>query len=296
MSSSISLTLNPVPGFCLKSNVLTAPQLKLFLNIAWDANVPPPPTETEDVIQKAMRGEDVGWFVPVIVSDLRHDKDKVGRPALVVDCVFNTSIKSRTMKEPDFKAFIIELALQRVESQTSLLLSRQIGTPNIASKGKPVSRQVLVPELLFPPHHKPDTKSLVQELASTPTVKGISTPTWSWSNDDRKIRIIVNVPNLVSLIPRHTIYFPCFHGDTSILVPVFIPIIQTHAHITTSTLDVEPRRVILHVPSLYDLDINFDLSPTYPLGPTDLKRFRDLDVDGAKAEWIVAEKVIVLLA
>ncbi|KAG1736202.1 pre-RNA processing PIH1/Nop17-domain-containing protein [Suillus lakei] len=332
MSSSISLTLNPVPGFCVKSNALqptvvprtatnypssttntpsdvlgafsntpiTIPKgLKVFVNIAWDTNVPPPPPGSEDEIQKAMRGEDYdesnsgGWFVPVVVSDLRHDKDKAGQPALVVDCVFNTTIKSRTLEEADFKAFIIELALQRVESQTSILLSRQIGSPNIASKGKPVARQVLVPGLLFPPghpHHKSDTKAiLVQELASptatapAPRAKGIlksasntHTPTWTWTNDQRKIRIMIDVPNL------------------------------THAHIPNSTLDVEPRRVILHVPSLYDLDINLDVAPdTDPMfrhgrlggeGATQLKRLRDLDVDGAKAEWRVAEKVIVLLA
>ena len=33
-----------------------------------------------------------------------------------------------------------------------------------------------------------------------------------------------------------------------------------------------------------------------PEGAIKLKRLRDLDVDGAKAEWHVAEKVIVLLA
>ncbi|KAG1875812.1 pre-RNA processing PIH1/Nop17-domain-containing protein [Suillus subluteus] len=327
MSSSISLALNPVPGFCVKSNVLqpavvprtatshppstpsdalgvllntqnTIPKgLKVFVNIAWDTNVPPPPPGSEDAIQKAMRGQghdgsnSDGSFIPVVVSDLRDDKDKAGQPALVVDCVFHTSIKSRILKEPNFKAFIIELALQRVESHTSLLLSRQIGTPNIASKGKPVSRQVLVPGLSGHPHHKSNTKTtLIQELASptatasAPRDKGIfktasntQTPTWSWTptKDQRKIRFMINVPNL------------------------------THAHISNSTLDIEPRRVILHIPSLYDLDINLDVAPdTEPMatnrrlgeGATELKRLRDLDVDGAKAEWRVAEKVIVLLA
>ncbi|KAG2076446.1 hypothetical protein BDR04DRAFT_1089555 [Suillus decipiens] len=322
MSSSIdSLALNPVPGFCVKSNVLqlavvprtaidlppsdplgalsntpiTIPKgLKVFINIAWDINVPPPPAGGEIAIQEAIRGQEsksnTGCFIPAVVSDLRHDKDKAGKPALVVDCVFNTSIKPRTLKEADFKAFIIELALQRVESHTSLLLSRQIGTPNIASKGKPMSRQVHVPGLLFPPshpHHKSDTRTtLIQELASpvatasTPTVKEILksvAPTWSWTptKDQRKIRFMINVPNL------------------------------THAHISNSTLDVEPRRVILHVPSLYDLDINLDVEQDTEStathgrlgeGATGFKRFRDLDVDGAKAEWRVAEKVIVLLA
>ncbi|KAG2035492.1 pre-RNA processing PIH1/Nop17-domain-containing protein [Suillus americanus] len=309
MSSSISLALNPVPGFCVKSNVLhpavvhrTAtshpPRLKVFVNIAWDTNVPPP--GSEDAIQKAMRGQDYdgsnseGSLIPVVVSDLRDDKDKAGQPALVIDCVFNTSIKSRILKEANFKAFIVELALQRVESHTSLVLSRQIGTPNIASKGKPVSRQVLVPGLFFPPghpHHQSNTKTtLIQELASpaatasAPRVKGIfksasntQTPTWTWTptKDQRKIRFMINVPNL------------------------------TRTHISNSTLDIEPRRVVLHIPSLYDLDINLDVTPdTEPMatnrrlgeGATELKRLGDLDVDGAKAEWRVAEKVIVLLA
>lgn len=63
--------------------------------------------------------------------------------------------------------------------------------------------------------------------------------------------------------------------------------------------------MVLHVPSLYDLDINLDAAlDTEPTasrgrlgeGATELKRLRDLDVDGAKAEWRVSEKVIVLLA
>jgi hypothetical protein len=182
-----------------------------------------------------------GSFVPVVVSDLRDDKDKAGQPALVVDCVFNTSIKSR-LKDANFKAYIIELALRRVESHTSLSLSRQIGTPNIASKGKLASRQVHVPGLLFPPghlHHESNTKTtLIQELASPiatassqEILKSASTPTWTWTptNDQRKIRFTINVPNLVSLVPRHIIefvgLFPRRRGVASVLVPVLIAII-----------------------------------------------------------------------
>ncbi|KAJ3817045.1 hypothetical protein F5880DRAFT_1493522, partial [Lentinula raphanica] len=59
-----------------------------------------------------------------------------GKPSLVFDCVFHTSVKFRTLPDPEFKVFIIELSLQRIEAQTQLILSRQIGTPNIAAKGK----------------------------------------------------------------------------------------------------------------------------------------------------------------
>jgi hypothetical protein len=107
-SSKTPVTLKPTPGFCVKTSTLQpaiyspfnrphpppnsldpriAPipipkGLKIFINIAWDPNVPPPPEGSEDVIQRAMVGDDVdelnpdGWYVPVVVSEGRQDKDK----------------------------------------------------------------------------------------------------------------------------------------------------------------------------------------------------------------------------
>lgn len=52
------------------------------MNIAWDANVPPPPEGSEEAIQKAMTGEEPDvddeeqWFVPVVVSEPRSAVDK----------------------------------------------------------------------------------------------------------------------------------------------------------------------------------------------------------------------------
>lgn len=95
--STIPVQLSPTPGFCIKSSSLQPGHLftshgdgtsrssalapivvqegfKIFLNIAWDKNVPPPP----DAIQR----EDLdafdpdGWVVPVIVSAGREDTDK----------------------------------------------------------------------------------------------------------------------------------------------------------------------------------------------------------------------------
>ncbi|KIJ60443.1 hypothetical protein HYDPIDRAFT_117146 [Hydnomerulius pinastri MD-312] len=235
------------------------------------------------------------WFVPAVLSDARQDSDKAEQPSIVFDCVFNPSIKSRTLKDPEFKTFLIELAFQRIEAQTTIVLSRQIGTPNIASKGKLQARQVLVPAALYPPehpNHRAPTK-LIQEITDHPTPepvtmpKGIlkklqpptdvpQIPAWSWTQESSKIRIVIDVPAV------------------------------THAVIPESTLDVEPRRVILHIPFLYDLDINLDasdavLSATFSRTNSadkalTLKRMRNLEVDNAKAEWRVADKAIVLLA
>lgn len=75
----------PVPG------TLVIPQgMKVFVNVAWDANVPPPPEGNEEAIQRAMAGEEEIdedaiargelWFVPVVVSEPRSDTDK-GEPS-----------------------------------------------------------------------------------------------------------------------------------------------------------------------------------------------------------------------
>lgn len=105
----VPVSLSPKPGFCVKSTTLSpavfypprseqqktnllepapvgpvvVPQnRKVFVNIAWDTNVPPPPEGSEEAIQNAMQGEEIdednpnGWFVPVIVSNAKADKDK----------------------------------------------------------------------------------------------------------------------------------------------------------------------------------------------------------------------------
>ena len=92
---SVAVHLSPSPGFCIKSaalqpailsikneSVQVQKGLKIFVNIAWDNNVPPPPESNEEAIQRAMQGQDAdkrnadGWFVPVVVSEGRQDTDK----------------------------------------------------------------------------------------------------------------------------------------------------------------------------------------------------------------------------
>lgn len=113
--TTIQVDLSPRPGFCVKSSALDSTVCrtsaradgkhkaaasatlfseeinipkgtKVFVNVAWDANVPPPPEGSEEAVQKAMSGEQEvdeealvsgrGWFVPVVVSDPRSDVDK----------------------------------------------------------------------------------------------------------------------------------------------------------------------------------------------------------------------------
>ncbi|KAJ7216196.1 pre-RNA processing PIH1/Nop17-domain-containing protein [Mycena haematopus] len=320
--SKISVSLKPTAGFCIKSTTLKPAALrvpsavppgpnslepprtsiavpvhqKIFVNIAWDSQVPSPPEGNEEAIQRAMHGEDEdlnpdAWFVPVVVSEPRQDTDKSGNPSLVFDCIYHTSIKSRTLRDPAFKIFIQELALQRIEAQTSLVLSRQISTPNIASKGKLLPRTVLIPSVI---PTAPNKRPLIEELTPSAAVavnnkpdpvKGIlkpnappstaTRPTWSWSkNANGSIEITIAMPFL------------------------------TRALVADTTLELEPRRLIIAVPGHPPLDINVGVSDaeiaatsgTALNGGLTLKRERELDVDTATAEWRVSTGVLVVVA
>ena len=94
-----------------------------------------------------------------LANILKHRS--AGNTSLVFDCLFHTSVKSRTLRDPEFKVFLIgtrlpsksalpklpdsELSLERVEAQTGLTLSRSISMPNIFSKGKLLPRTVQIP-------------------------------------------------------------------------------------------------------------------------------------------------------
>ncbi|KAF8130378.1 hypothetical protein EV363DRAFT_1336099 [Boletus edulis] len=170
--------------------------------------------------------------------------------------------------------------------------------PNIASKGKPQSRRVLVSAALYPPghpnHQAPPT--LIQEIADQPTrVPQKTQPKTILKQSSTK------TPNSQHRIPA----WSCAQQGASIRIVFDVPGVA-RAVIPDSTLDVEPRRILLHIPALYDLDLNLDASDAELVsvfGKNDtfnealkLKRMRNLDVDNARAEWRVADRTIVLLA
>lgn len=101
---------------------------KVFVNICYDKNVPAPPDASEEAIQRAIKGaipdealdedglkesarvtekEEEEWYVPVVVSEPRVDKDKSGKPSLVVDCVYHSEVRKRTLRDPGFKVFLV---------------------------------------------------------------------------------------------------------------------------------------------------------------------------------------------
>ncbi|KAJ7145925.1 pre-RNA processing PIH1/Nop17-domain-containing protein [Mycena epipterygia] len=342
--SRIPVSLKPIPAFCIKSSTLepclvkVAPPVpsgpnsleprstsiaipkgqKVFINIAWAAEVPAPPEGNEEAIQRAMLGEDDtdhlnpdAWFVPVVVSDPKQDTDKAGKSSLVFDCIYHTSIRSRTVRDPVFKTFIQELALQRIEAQTSLVLSRQISTPNIASKGKLLPRTVLIPSFLSSSSGPTAPKKpLIEEVQPAPSevaasdsksdvsTKGILKPTTASS--------ISNALPQTDNAPSRPTWSWSKAENGSIEITIIIPFL-TRALVAQTTLDLEARRLILSVPTHPPLDINLGVSdaeivamsggaPDSGHGALMLKRERELDVDNARAEWRVSDRVLVLIA
>lgn len=65
------------------------------------------------------------------------------------DAIFSAALKPRAAASDAFRFFLVELALQHIQSQSGIALSRDMRTPNIASKGKLARRTALVPRVLF---------------------------------------------------------------------------------------------------------------------------------------------------
>ncbi|KAF5325404.1 hypothetical protein D9619_009678 [Psilocybe cf. subviscida] len=405
--SVVSLSLAPRAGFCIKTTTLEGANLpisheksgaptsipgglKVFVNIAWDVNAPPSPQGSEEAIERVLNGEEDdieeesmgGLYIPAILSPLREDRDKAGNPSLVFDCIYNTTVKARVSGNEEYKAFIVELALQRIEGQTGLILSREIRTPNIASKGKLLPRTATIPASLLvetptatqssgssnpasnergasdqrissrtagdsvangakqteEEGHEAFSQAILEMLKALPTTEqklseresspisavrnstrdeGTSTitstldsesntvvggkaevdpqkataPRWSWWREDSGCLCIeIEVPELTADLARN------------------------------STLDIEPRRLLLEIPDRYALDINLalpdaDIEKSWTGGGSstglsvdsnedhiasnirnalNLKRERDLDVDAAEAEWKVGSGLVII--
>ncbi|KAH9837934.1 uncharacterized protein C8Q71DRAFT_755284 [Rhodofomes roseus] len=240
--------------------------------------------------------------------------DRTGKPSIVFDCIYHSSLKSRALKDPAFKTFLIELAFQRIEASYAVPLARQIGTPNIKAKGTLAPRTVQIPASLFPAGHPAraeakSKKKLVEVLEAPPESapakpKGILKKGGGTADApvQKDAESAVRAPPPIAKSPELSWSRNALTDGLQIILAV--PEL-THSHIPTATLDVEPRRLLLSIPPLYALDLDLDLSdtqirdvPRLSSPSVDqalmLKRQRDLDVGNARAEWRVAEGRLIV--
>ncbi|KAF7326921.1 Protein interacting with Hsp90 1 [Mycena venus] len=214
---------------------------------------------TQISVEHSSPGAGAGIFVhrkALSVKDLPPDllthSLPAGNPSLVFDCIYHTSIKSRTVRDAAFKVFIQELALQRIEAQTSLVLSRQISTPNIASKGKLLPRTVLIPSSV---PKAPKTRPLIEEILPV-TVSGSSKPdaTTPAKGILKTTGSAPPMPEPARAGPRPSWRWSKIAGD-AIEITIIIPSLK-RALIAETMLELETRRLLLAVPGHPPLDID----------------------------------------
>ncbi|KIJ34548.1 hypothetical protein M422DRAFT_262303 [Sphaerobolus stellatus SS14] len=316
------VNITPTPGFVVKTTTTqagfyTVPNpsppppsirhaipvgLKIFINVAYSSEIPPPPTnglpkeEEEEIIRKAIEGDEgTTYFVPLVVSDGRDDKDKAGKPSLIFDAIVNPSLKSRMIKDINFRSFVLEILLTHIElpplatQARSLSLSRTLASPNIRFKGTLVPREMDVPDfdsMKLASQAEPISKPLIEEIPaevpkSTVLPKSILKKTGSTSVDP--IPNTYEDPHAISVADKkHEV--PTWRWEGDRIVPHQRLIIDapklTRGDHSNSTLALSEDILTLRTPS-YFCQIPLDENPS-------------TNIDKVRAEWRIGEGKIVI--
>ncbi|CAG8600443.1 4483_t:CDS:2 [Ambispora leptoticha] len=278
-SESLALKIDPTPGYVIKTHLLegtTASHpagVKLLINVAHSEKVPEPSPATEQEIQRAMKAvEGASYPVPFVVGNLREDVDKGANLCLVCDAVLNTKVYEKTIENYDFKLFIAEHAMEHIEDKHNLKLNRDIVFPKLRCKGKlevinlPVTRKQqspIITEVSLPaavaknkatketpsPRLPLDQIQNPQQSLAVPIIKPKYSITEEKTSEKNYMKILIDVPNL----------------ETT----------------NSSTLDIEPSRLIFYAPQHYQLDIDLPGS---------------IDIETANARFVRPKKKIVVKA
>ncbi|KAF8583393.1 hypothetical protein K439DRAFT_1617496 [Ramaria rubella] len=252
--------------------------------------------EEEEIIRRAMDGdENSTYFVPLVVSDGREDKDKAGKPSLVFDALLSPTLKSRMTKDFNFKSFVLEIILSHIESppQTpgtlptrSLSLSRTLGTPNIRSKGPLEPREVEVPDFGQIQGDNIRTVTNTADIPVTPGLRAASTefaakkplieeipPSAKPSAmDTRKPKSILKTEASDHRRQEHEAAAPMLDAHTKTEVDAGL---EVPAWRWEDEGLVAGQKLIIETPKLVSLN-------------------GDVEVDTAKAEWRVGEGRLVI--
>jgi hypothetical protein len=122
------ITLNPAPGFVIKTHLLSSKSIKdsgikVFINVCTDSQVPQPENVFgEELFSRIQNGED--WVVPVVISKQREDYDRAGKRCLVWDCCIHPRVVLEATKDKGVKIILIETCIELVEDSASVELSR----------------------------------------------------------------------------------------------------------------------------------------------------------------------------
>lgn len=118
--------VHPTPAFCVKFKSKDTGD-KTFINFCTCSEIPPPKeTKTEAQLAEVLESADPGQFkVPISLSDLREEKDKLGVSCSVYDCVINSQFYEATVKGSEiFQTFLVLIALDAIESKSEAHVDR----------------------------------------------------------------------------------------------------------------------------------------------------------------------------
>ncbi|RIB24055.1 pre-RNA processing PIH1/Nop17-domain-containing protein [Gigaspora rosea] len=255
--------VKPIPGFVAKThttkNCKQYQNMKILINICYSDVIPRPPAVSEDEIRKAMNAEeDAMYNVPLVLSDLRQDTDKVQNECLVCDAMIHSDPYKRTIKDSDFKLYITELAVELIEDNHKLQLSREFSFPKINYKGNIEHRLVQLPK---------ERPSLIAEIPTRPQTQQTATST---------------VKTVKSQIQKPEYIITEDHKDNKsyIIIAIEIPLMGSQS-INAIMLDIESSRLLFNLPGKYFLDINLP---------------NKIDITTAIAKFIRPKKRLVIKA
>jgi hypothetical protein len=114
--------VRPEPGFCVKIRSVDIGS-KTFINCAGTDRVPEP-SVTKDSRTDANGKISTGgcWSIPYIYTSFRMDRDKGGTPCQVFDILFNSRTIKMADTAPQFKALVVQTALESLEENAKLKL------------------------------------------------------------------------------------------------------------------------------------------------------------------------------
>jgi len=200
--------------------------------------------------------EDSIYRVPTVISNIQEDKDNKQDLCYVCDAIIHSLPFKRTREDSDFKLYITELAVEMIEEQFNLELSRNFTFPNISYKGKIEEKPVMIPK---------QQKSLITEISTKPSKQKIV---------DEKPTKTVKTPDQ----PKYTITEELKDKKLFLTITIETPSMQSAKD---STLDLEPLRLIFNSPGKYNLDISLP---------------SNVNIISAKAKFIKPKKRLVIRA
>ncbi|KAL2610125.1 hypothetical protein R1flu_028698 [Riccia fluitans] len=137
--------LIPTAAFCAKTkNEKTG--AKVFINICHSEKIAKPKgTESKDRTGTA-------WEIPYSLGPAQSDTDKQGAACEVHDFVVSTETHNMARMERRFKNFLVETAIDAIETQRRVQLSREFSLPKLKYKGQTKEPKMLtIPKGAYKP-------------------------------------------------------------------------------------------------------------------------------------------------